>query len=231
MYLLVNSTNLSEIGRYPQVKDSNIYKESGTQIFGDFLSILDKKFNKEYLPIINFRLHLGAKLTDFIEMNNSPLINEKLLKIFLESNIENYQYFEVSVFKGKKEYKYYLFYIYGQNYDLVDYKNMIFYGENYAPYSDQYREPHEKVGTQKKVIKVEQAEQLVNWQKLYPDFPNMIYDNLKLNYANIQDDMIRLPFLLGGFFMISENLRNKILVAKCTGVTFRTKDWNERNIL
>ena len=43
--------------------------------------------------------------------------------------------------------------------------------------------------------------------------------------------MIRLPFLVNGGYFVSEALKNKIVEAKCTGIDFRTKDWQEKPIL
>ena len=159
------------------------------------------------------------------------VLREKLLNILLDSNIDNYQYFEAEVIHRRKHYTYYLFFIYGDNYDWVDYKNMKFWGESNRPYGDFYRQPHEQVGTQKKEIKVEVPEQFINWQKLYPDYPNRQYENLKLNHSNIHHDMIRIPSLIGNDYLVSESLKDKILQAGCTGIEFKSKDLKEQDIL
>lgn len=193
----------------------------------------DNKLN--YTPSLrSFLVEYRAKLTDSMRCGVASgaalLVSEKLLKILIGSKIENYQYFEADVIHRKKHYTYYFFFIYGQNYDLVDYKNMTFYGESQPPYSH-------RLGTfdiekiKRKEIKVENSDQIVNWQKLYPDYPNLKYEDLKLNRTNIHVDMIRLPFLLGGGYYVSEDLHNKIIEQKCTGISFRTKDWSERPIL
>lgn len=232
MYILKDSTDLAIIGKsFPQShmsKDYPHYLEKSIQLIN-----YDKFV--DYEPFLkSFAVEYRAKLTDNISCLAGPaalLISEKLLNIFLQSNIENYQYFEANVIYHKKDYKYYFFFIHGQDYSLVDYKNMVFHGVSNPPYSDFYRQLHEQEGTKRKEIKVETPSQIINWQKLYPDYPNREYEGLKLNHANIHTDMIRLPFLLDGSYFVSETLKNKIEAAKCTGLDFRTKDWRERPIL
>ncbi|MBL7818750.1 MAG: hypothetical protein JNL70_27370 [Saprospiraceae bacterium] len=185
-----------------------------------------------YTPDLSFTAAQKAKITDYLSCPSQYLIiNEKLLKIFLEYKLESYQYFSTKVNHRKKQYNYYLFFIYGQNFDWVDYKNMKFIGKSNPPYSDFYREPHEKIGAQKKEIKVENPEHLINWQKLYPDYPNREYENVILNYANINSDMIRTPTLLGNHYLVSEALKNSIEQLGCTGMQFRTTDIFNRAIL
>lgn len=233
MYLWSNSTNVIEIG----TAGTQVQKMSSEYIHYSQNSVQLINYDNKiaYTPSLrSFIVEYKAKLTDslhfVIASGNALLISEKLLKVLLDSNIENYQYFEADVFYRKKHYLYYFFFIYGQNYDLIDYKNMAFWGESQPPYSG-------RLGTfdlskiEKKEIKVEKPEQLINWQKLYPDYPNREYEALKLNHANIHCDMIRLPFLVGGYYFVSEELRDKIVEQQCTGISFRTKDWKERPIL
>lgn len=230
MYLLINSTDPEVIGReafqIQKIPEYDYYAEKSIRWI-NFDKFIDyEPYLKSF--IVNYR----SKLTDMLShVSNAFLITEKLLNIFLHSNIEHYQFFEANVIHRNKNYKYYFFFIYGQDYSLVDYQNMIFYGISNAPYSDFYREPHEREGVKKKEIKVETPSQIINWQKLYPDYPNREYEALKLNHANIHTDMIRLPLLLSGGYFVNEVLKNKIIEAKCTGVNFRTKDWQERTIL
>ena len=233
MFLLSNSTNTEEVGS----AGCQIQKMSSEYIHYAPTSVQMINYDKaiNYTPSLrSFLVEYKANLTDNLQFvvasGNALLISEKLLNVFLVSNIENYQYFEADVIYHKKHYTYYFFYIYGQNYDLVDYKNMVFYGETNTPYSDFYREPHEKVGRKRKEIKVEKPEQIINWQELYPDFPNRQYENLRLNYANITPDMIRTPALLGNHYMVSEQLKNRIEEAGCTGLKFTTTDFFNRTI-
>lgn len=232
MFLLSNSTDLEEIGlEYPQIQKMSIdYPNYSAQS----VQLLDINNRVDYTPFLNsFVLENKSKPTDLLSFYVSDIliVTEKLLKILLESNIINYQYFEADVIHRKKHYKYYLFFIYGNNYDLVDYKNMTFWGESQAPYSDQYRELHERVGTQKKEIKVNKIEQLSNWQKLYPDYPNWEYQNLIIKKEMIHTDMIRTPNFFGSNYYVSEKLKAKIVAAQCTGLDFKTKDWRDRDII
>jgi hypothetical protein len=233
MYLLTNSTDLNIIGKeYPQSHMSKDYPNYSRESIQSI--IYDKQV--DYKPYLNsFDVKYRAKLTDNISClanSNALLISEKLLNIFLTSNIDHYQYFEANVIYHKKDYKYYLFFIYGQDYSLVDYQNMKFWGVSSLTYSDTYRSPgEERQGGKKKEIKVETLSQIINWQKLYPDYPNREYEALKLNHSNISTDMIRLPSLISSSYFVSEELKNKIEAAKCTGLDFRTKDWRERPIL
>lgn len=234
MFIWSNSIDTTEIGS----AGTQIQKMSSEYIHYSQNSIQLINYDNKiaYTPSLrSFIVEYKAKLTDSLHFGFASgyalLISDKLLKVLLDSNIENYQYFEAEVVYRKKSYKYFFFFIYGQNYDLIDYKNMSFWGESQAPYSDQYREPHERVGTLKKEIKVEKAEQIINWQKLYPEYPNRHYEVLKLNYSNIHTDMIRTPNYLGNHYMVSEKLRDKIIEQGCTGISFRIKDWRERPIL
>lgn len=228
MLLFTSSTILPEIGCYPQIERLNSDIPNFQQVCSDLLN-LNERLN--YEPKLSYTAAYKAKLTDLVKASQVLLISEKLLKILLNSNVENSQYFKVDVIHRKKIHPYYLYFIYGQNYDLVDYQNMTFKGISVPPYSDFYRKPEEQEGVKKKVIKVETPSQLINWQKLYPDFPNREYEALKLNFTNIHTDMIRLPFLVNGGYFVSEALKNKIVEAKCTGIDFRTKDWQEKPIL
>jgi hypothetical protein len=227
MFLLVNSTDIKEIGKYPQIERLNNDIPNFNQISLDLLSLTEKL---NYEPQLRYTASYKAKLTDLVSVSQVLLISERLLEILLSSNIENFQYFQVEIIHRKKIHKYYLCFIYGQNYDLVDYQNMKFWGVSSLTYSDTYRNPGEEMqGGKKKEIKVETPSQIMNWAKLYPDYPNLEYEHLKLNHANIHVDMIRPPLTV--YYLVSEELKNKIEAAKCTGIDFRTKDWRERPIL
>lgn len=235
MFLLADSIDRTVIGNaFPQ--SQHMAKDYPNNSEGSIQRI-DYTNPLNYEPFLkSFQVEHRAKLTDNISSVSGGsgflLITEKLLNIFLSSNIENHQYFEANVIYHKKDYKYFLFFIYGQDYSLVDYQNMKFWGVSPLTYSDTYRNPGEEMqGGKKKEIKVETLSQIINWQRLYPDYCNREYETLKLNYSNIHTDMIRLPFLLDGSYFVSEALKNKIEAAKCTGLDFRTKDWRERPIL
>jgi hypothetical protein len=228
MFLISNSTDSKEIGKYPQIERLNNDIPNFNQISLDLLNLTEKL---NYEPKLSYTASYKAKLTDLISVSQVLLISDKLLEILLTSNIENFQYFPVEIIHRKKTHKYNLYFIYGQDYSLVDYQNMKFWGVSSLTYSDFYREPHEREGGKKKEIKVESPFQIINWLKLYSDYSGREYEALKLNYANIHTDMIRLPSLLDGSYFVSEELKNKIEAAKCTGLDFRTKDWRERPIL
>ena len=226
MYIISDSTNLLIIGKtYPQIQHMS----------DDYISCVEKSvqtinFNDkiDYTPNLNsFRLEFKAKLTDSLSCvpakYGALIVSEKLLKVFLDSNIESYQYFEANVIYRKKDYKYFYFFIYGQNYDLVDYKNMKFWGESKPEYNHTIREYDMSTITRKE-IKVEQPDQIDNWMKLYPNHPNMKYEVVKLNIENIKHDMVRLPFKIGGYYVVNEDLKNKILKAGCTGIDCIMKD-------
>jgi hypothetical protein len=223
MYLFTSIIDYSITGPvHSQIEKSNTIVSN----YSDYSNRLNN------LPKLELLAAYKAKLTDYLSWASQYLIvSKRLLDVLFEFNIPFSQYFQVEVFHRKKQYTYYLFFIYNQSYDNVDYKNMKFIGESNPPYSDYYREPYEQIGTQKKEIKVESPEQLISWQKLCPDYPNWKYENLKLNRANIQVDMIRTPTLLGNHYFVSEQLKNKIEEAGCTGMQFRTKDIFERLIL
>jgi hypothetical protein len=230
MYILTNSVLESEMGRYPQIASSDFHMYPENNLANSYLgSLKNQRFEGILALKGSYTLSYFAKRTDYLNLGSHFLVNEKLLRILLDSNIENYQYFEVDVIHRKKHYAYYLFYIYGQNYELVDYKNMVFWGESDPPYRHYYSDaPIES--TKKKEIKVDSPEQLINWRRLYPEYPNWSYENLKLNYTQIHHDMIRLS-LVAGFYFVSEKLRDRIIEQKCTGLAFRTKDWQEKDIL
>ena len=219
MYILKDSTDLAVIGKsFPQShmsKDYPHYLERSIQLIN-----YDKFV--DYEPFLkSFAVEYRAKLTDNISCLAGPaalLISEKLLNIFLQSNIENYQYFEANVIYHKKDYKYYFFFIYGQDYRLVDYQNMKFWAMDERYYYENK--------TRRLEAKIDRPETLINWSKIktypYVEYPYLEYEALKLNHANIHTDMIRLPFLLDGSYFVSEELKNKIETAKCTGVDFDT---------
>jgi hypothetical protein len=231
MYILTNSVLESEIGRSPRIASSDFHLYPENELINSYLgSLKNQRFEGTLALKGSFTMSHFAKRTDCLNAIGGHLyVSEKLLQILLDSNIENYQYFEVDVIHRKKHYAYYLFYIYGQNYELVDYKNMVFWGESDPPYRHYYSDaPIES--TKKREIKVESPEQLINWYNLYPEYPNLRYENLKLNYTQIHHDMIRLSLVAGDYF-VSEKLRDRIIEQKCTGLAFRTKDWQEKDIL
>ncbi len=233
MFILKNKIDSQEIGNsYPQI----------LHMSDDYINCIEKSVQTinfddkiDYIPNLkSFKLEFKAKLTDSLSCvpanYGGLIISEKLLKIFLDSNTENYQYFEANVIYRKKDYKYFYFFIYGQNYDLVDFKNMQFWGESEPEYSH-------KIGSYdlstitKKEIKITSVDQIIYWMKLYPTHPKMRYEVVKLNIENIKNDMVRLPFKIGGYYIVNEDLKNKILEAGCTGIGFVTKDWQEREII
>ena len=228
MYLLTNNFDFTVVGSaFYQVEKLDMNIPNYHQLCSD---LGYKKLS--FVPQLRFFAAYKAKLTDFLSgATQYLLVTEKILKILLDFNIDNYQYFEADIVYRKKHYTYYLFYIYGDNYEWINYKNMTFLGESNRPYGDFYRKPHEQFNTQKKEIKVEKPEQLINWQKLYPDYPNQDYECLKLNHSNINQDIIRTPSLLGNHYLVSERLRNKLIEVGCTGMLFRTEDSRGRSIL
>ena len=217
MYRFINSTDPKIIGQ----EDFQIKAIPNHDYLAE-KSIRWINFDKpiDYEPYLkSFIINHRSKLTDMLShISNAFLINEKLLNIFLQSNIEHYQYFESNVIYHKKDYKYYFFFIYGQDYSLVDYQNMKFWAMDERYYYENK--------TRRMEAKIDKPETLINWAKIktypYVEYPYLEYEALKLNHVNIHTDMIRLPFLLDGSYFVSEALKSKIEAAKCTGVDFDT---------
>ena len=228
MYILKDSTDLAVIGKsFPQ---SQSMSDGYPHFLEGSIQRIDYSKPVNYEPFLkSFQLEYRAKLTDNISSVSGGggflLISEKLLNIFLESNIENYQYFEANVIYHKKDYKYYFFFIHGQDYSLVDYQNMKFWAMDERYYYENK--------TRRLEAKIDKPETLINWGKIktypYVEYPYLEYEALKLNHANIHVDMIKPPLTV--YYLVNEKLKDKIEAAKCTGVEFSTKDWRERPIL
>lgn len=227
MFLLVESTNLDIIGReYPQIQRMSVDYPNNSE---ESVQSINYDKSVDYKPFLkSFSVEYRAKLTDMFSFTQSGyafLISEKLLNIFLQSNIENYQYFEAHAIYHKKDYKYYLFFIHGQDYSLIDYQNMKFWAMDERYYYENK--------TRRLEAKIDKPETLINWNKIktypYVEYPYLEYEALKLNHANIHVDMIKPPLTV--YYFVNEKLKNKIEAAKCTGVEFKTKDWRDRPIL
>ncbi len=229
MFLFANSTDLKIIGasdfQIQEIPQSDYYDKKSVR-WTDFSNPID------YTPHLNsFLINYKSKLTDMLGiLNGAFLISEKLLDIFLKANIEQYQYFVANVVYRKQNYKYYYFFIYGQNFDYVDYRNMVFIGES-AQLVENNENGQGQWIFQNKEIEVEGEEQIINWQQFYPNYPRWNYKNLKLNYANIKTDMIRIPTVFNNLYFVSDKLKTQIEQAGCTGMQFRTSDIFNREIL
>jgi hypothetical protein len=131
-YTLTYDVDSEETGHaYPQAVFKNPKKLEPNPVLLANMALDGAELPSSILPFDYLELNKGAKLTDLMSSSlrgNGFLISKKLRKIIEESNIKDYQFYDVKLFDKEKEIKgYYYFHSTSFLRDYINYKKSKFY--------------------------------------------------------------------------------------------------------
>lgn len=118
-YVLTNSTNLTQIGAYPQ---TDVSEESEFfSVFSDFQTSIEEfpTHIPKYIIIINKK----AKPTDIIERVSVPyglVVNDKMKSLIALFSLPNHKFYNADVIYKKDKLHYYWFHFYDDIFQYID---------------------------------------------------------------------------------------------------------------
>jgi len=217
-YLLTNSIQIQEVGRFPQCIEYVKYID---------FSKLPKKGKIESFPILpEFLMQNKARPTTFITtpLGNSPffVVKQYFIKFLSNFGIDDYQFWNVNVYHKTDIFKdYQLFYIpISREMETVDYESSKFYIRKIK-----YRKHKGKS------IAVKNRDNYLNtYHVLYDDGYWLKCNELIFNLSGAGEDLFRLtdiPF--GHGYYVSERLKTAIEKERFTGMAFKEiEEYNKK---
>lgn len=234
-YLLTYSLKESVVGCFPQSRTmtDNYNYASDNSVW----KFRDEKINFE--PNLDgVKLSGKAKITDFIfsapignEVKGNLLVSKSVLEIFQKFKVPVFQKFNTPIYKKnkfEKKLNYFLLHFWTNQNFLVDFEKSKFYlgprsGDQFRNVKlnsfEEYTDKKAKIESEFEVKK-----------KIYKNKNKRVrirVDKLILNNEIIEYDLFRINHM-GNFFIISENLRNELLINNITG--FDCKPIDEHQI-
>lgn len=218
-YIIRQSLNLKIVGSFPQA----IEAKHNCDVWNEPKFIEHQELIKlDFVPITsNALLKSKSKLTDLVSTSGMGFTRKLLVSNKLKSVIESYANFDVQFFEApiiqKNSYinNYYILYVNKSGVEFLDFKNADIY-------------LMDGLFDEKQKLLIDNYEDFLDQSRLIEKqgWPNNIKIK-KIEIINGASDFFALNYVEGGVqYFVSENLKNEIEKAGCTGIEFQPSELN-----
>lgn len=209
-FRIQHSTNLKEIGKFSQC-DNGIFVSTWNSP-NSLLSFFMKKADNENLEVPEFYIDRKAKVTDLLSVSFVSfklVISTKVKNLIEEFKYDGIQFFRSALHSDSE--------VVNKEYWILN------------PYGFRNEFIHFPLSTIECRLKVDisyhEVNDIVEFNQFMEDSKKeskiCVIDKLTLNKAKINEEFFLLQGVSGGIgYFVSENLKNKMIKAGCSGIEF-----------